>query len=479
MVNIPPTVANILNTLNNKGYPAYLVGGCVRDLLLGKKPKDWDITTQAQPDIIQQLFPDHFYENNYGTVAIKTDSPDPSLKIIEVTPFRVEGAYSDARHPDEVKFVNSLEQDLARRDFTINAMAMSVSGELSDPYQGQQDLKQKTIRAVGNPADRLAEDALRMLRAIRLASELNFQIDTTLADTIRQQATSIKQVSQERIGMEVIRLVMSPQPETGLQTLASTGLLAIILPELAEGLAVEQNRHHIFSVFEHSIKALQYAAEQDYSLAVRLAALFHDCGKPRTRGEKEGTSTFYGHEVVSQKMAQTAMQRLCFPKEIIKRTTHLIRQHMFYYDIDKVTEAGARRLLRRVGEENWDDLIKLRKADRMGSGVPKAEPYRLRHLQFLVEKAKQDPISTKQLAINGHTLISELGLAPGPIIGGILNALLAEVLTEPTKNKKAFLLQKATELKLKNIQDLKKLGLEAIEAAEQIREQEIKEKYHV
>ncbi len=520
-MTIPHEVQQIIATLQKAGFEAYAVGGCVRDLLLNKTPNDWDITTNAKPNEIQKLFPRSFYTNQFGTVTILTSPPPYKggdkgvVAEVEVTTYRVDVDYSDQRHPDEIKFTNSLREDLARRDFTINAMALSpntdsppfkggdkgvvIDGQLIiDPFGGIKDLHNKTIRAVGNPSDRFAEDALRLLRAVRLAAQLEFTIDgnppnkggeggfrhppsdkpNTFAAII-DHAADIKVVSQERVRDELIKIVMSHQPEYGFNLLQTTGLLAIILPELAEGIGVDQNKHHTFTVYEHSIKSLQYAANFGYSLPIRLAALFHDIGKPRTKHAKAEDYTFYAHDIVGARMTATLMKRLKFPNETTDQVVHLIRHHMFYYDIGKVTETGARRLLRRVGKENFKDLIKLRIAERKGSGVPKAEPYRLRHLQFLVEKAAQQPVSVRQLAIGGNDLIKELNLKPSPIIGGILNALLAEVLDDPAKNTRDHLLKQAAKLKEKNPQELKKLGEAAKEEEMLKKEDDIRRKYRV
>lgn len=480
----PPEVQEILATLKKAGFEAYTVGGCVRDLLLKKPPKDWDVATSAQPDEIQKLFPRNFYANKFGTVTVLTGG---LIKEVEVTTYRIEAEYTDRRHPDRVTFTPQLEEDLSRRDFTINAIALAprslgeVGPEIIDPFGGVKDLEKRLVRAVGKPDERFAEDALRLLRAVRLASELNFTIEPATLAAIQKHHVLIRAVSGERIRDELKKIILSDQPEKGFNLLVATKLLPEILPEIAEGIGVEQNKHHIYTVFEHNVKSLQFAADYDYPFHIRLAALLHDIGKPRTRrfDHQAGDYTFYAHDIVGARMAEKLMQRLHFSNNEIKQVTHLVRHHMFYYDIGKVTEAGLRRLLRRVGQENFDDLIKLRIAERKGSGVPKARPYRLRHLQFLAEKVSQQPLTVGQLAINGHTLMDELELQPGPILGGILNALLAEVLEDPKKNTKDYLLQRATELKDKDPYELKKLGLAAVSQEEQKREEEIKRKYHV
>lgn len=470
-MNLPDEVQLIITTLRQAGFTGYAVGGCVRDLLLGREPQDWDVTTNAQPEAIQKLFPNNFYNNRFGTVTVLPAQ-------IEVTTYRVEADYTDQRHPDSIKFTDKLEDDLARRDFTINAMALSGT-EIIDPFDGQSDLKQQLIRAVGKPSERFAEDALRLLRAVRLAAQLDFVIESATLQAIKEYAPSITAISHERVRDELVKIVMSDHPEYGFNILEGTGLLAHILPELQEGVGVGQNKHHIYTVFDHSVKSAQYAANYDYSLPIRLAALLHDIGKPRTKRPQGNDFTFYAHEIVGAHMAEKLLKRLHFSNDMIKHVVHLIRQHMFYYDVGKVTEAGMRRLLKRVGPEYFEDLIKLRIAERKGSGVPKAEPYRLRHLQFLAEKVSQQAISTSQLAINGNDLMKELGLKPGPQIGGILGALLADVIDHPTHNSRDYLLSKAQELQNSDPQQLKALGVEAKELEEKKREDDIRRKYHV
>ena len=497
-MTLPQEVQDVIATLRQANFEAYAVGGCVRDVLLKRQPKDWDVTTNAKPEEIQKLFPKNFYNNDFGTVTVLTKThPNPPLSgreteensppdkgelegvsEIEVTTYRIDAGYSDQRHPDNVEFTTSLEEDLARRDFTVNAMAMDEE-RIIDPFNGQEDLNKKLIRAVGNPSERFAEDALRMLRAVLFVAQLNFEIEGETQKELTMYAEAITAVSHERVRDELVNIVMSKQPEKGFTLLKDTGLLGLVLPEVADGIGVEQNKHHIFTVFEHNVKSLQFAADFGYALPVRLAALLHDIGKPKTRRSKDGDYTFYAHDIVGARMANKLLKRLRFSNEIIDKVTHLVRQHMFYYDVGKVTDAGARRLLRRVGKEHFADLIKLRIAERKGSGVPKAEPYRLRHLQFLVEKAAQAPITVGQLAINGQVLMDELKMKPGPAIGGVLNALLADVLDDPKKNEKAYLLQQAEKLKDKDPEELKKLGASAVEEEEKKREDDIRRKYHV
>jgi tRNA nucleotidyltransferase (CCA-adding enzyme) len=493
-MQLPKEVQDVLNALTSAEFEAHAVGGCVRDLLLGKEPKDWDVTTSANPKEIQEVFPNSFYTNDFGTVTVRTGE-DTGIREIEVTTYRIDADYNDQRHPDSVTFTKSIREDLARRDFTVNSIALKQADDtrrekhadevtidgmtLIDPFGGLKDLHNRTIRAVGNPTQRFSEDALRLMRAIRFSAQLGFEIEEYTLKAITEYAPAIEAVSHERIRDELIKIIMSRHPELAMNLLQKTGLLAYILPEVEEGVGITQNKHHVYTVFEHSVKSLQFAAEFEYSLPVRISALFHDVGKPRTRRFVGNDYTFYGHEIVGAHMTESIMKRLKFSSDMTKQVTHLIRQHMFYYDVGKVTPTGARRLLRRVGREHFDDLIKLRIAERKGSGVPKAEPYRLRHLQFMVEQAAKEPISVGQLAITGNDLIHELSLRPGPMIGGILHALLAQVLEDPKKNDKNYLLEQAKALQTKTPEELKKLGESAIEKEEKKQEEEIKRKYRV
>ena len=493
-MQLPLEVQSVLSTLHDAGFEAYAVGGCTRDLLLKQKPKDWDVTTSATPEEIQRVFPKSFYANQFGTVTVLTKSEDPTLQEVEITTYRIETTYSDQRHPDSVSFTTNLEEDLARRDFTINAMAMTQADSTApeadnsitledivviDPFGGLKDLNAKLIRAVGDPKERFSEDALRLMRGVRFSAQLGFTIEEKTREAIKAHAESIKSVSQERLRDELVKIVMSDKPELGLNLLKDTGLLVYILPELQEGVGVGQNKHHIYTVFDHCVKSLQFAAQYDYPLHVRLASLFHDIGKPRTKRQQGNDYTFYAHEIVGARMTEKLMKRLKFSNELIEKVTNLVRHHMFYYDVGQITEAGIRRLLRRVGPENFDDLIKVRIAERKGSGVPKAQPYRLRHLRFMADKVSQQAISVGQLTIDGNDLIKELGMKPGPIIGGILNALLAEVIEDPSKNVREYLLQRAQELRDKNPEQLKQLGSHAVEEEEKKREDDIRRKYHV
>ena len=479
-------IIDVGTALESAGFEAYLVGGCVRDLLLGHEPKDWDITTNAKPEEIQKIFLDSVYENNFGTVGIKTNSDNPKLKIVEVTTFRQEGKYTDKRHPDEIKFAETIEEDLSRRDFTVNALAMNLGHQersaVIDPYGGQNDLKNKIIRAVGNPEERFQEDALRLMRAVRFMAQLGFGIEEQTEAAVKKHAGLLEFVSKERVRDELSKLLSAEKAADGIRKMQGLGLLKLVLPELEEGVGMGQNKHHIYTVFEHNLKSLEYAAKNGFPLELRLASLLHDVGKPRSKRGDGPDSTFYGHQVIGERMVLSMLDRLRFSKAMIEKIALLVREHMFVYDPDTMTDAGARRLLRRVGEENINDLFLLREADRIGSGVPKAQPYRLRHLKFRIEKVSKDPISAKMLKVNGEDIMRVLGIEPSARIGFVLAILLEEVLDDPQVNVKEVLEKRIQELGLlsdSQLQEMAKFAKKSADKAQSRIEEEMKRKYFV
>ena len=485
--NIPEEIKDVAKSLEAANFQAYLVGGCVRDLLINHEPKDWDIAINATPEDVLGIFPDNVYENQFGTVGVKTESDDVKLRIIEVTTFRKEGRYTDKRHPDEVKFAKTIEEDLSRRDFTINAIALkpntqNLKPELIDPYGGEKDLSKNLIRTVGVPEERFEEDALRLMRAVRFATELGFQIDLNTRRAIEKNSGFLEMIAKERIRDEFIKIIISDRAAQGVILLEELNLLQYIIPELREGLGCGQNKHHIYTVFEHNVRALDYTASHKYSLLVRLAALFHDVGKPKTKRGDGPDSTFYNHEVVGAKITAQIMDRLRFPKDFGEKVVHLVHQHLFYYNVNEVTAAGVRRFLARVGIENVPDLIKVREADRIGSGVPKAVPYKLRHLLFMIDKVKSDPVSPKKLKIHGDDVMRIAKLDPGPKVGYILAILLEDVLDDPDKNTAKYLEKRVIELKVFSEKELKGLAEKAKERKEEYEqgiEHEIKQKHRV
>lgn len=486
---IPEGIVNIVETLEKGGFQAYLVGGCVRDLLLGRNPKDWDITTNANPEQIQGLFPKTVYENVYGTVVVINEAvEDISLRNVEITPYRLESGYSDRRHPDHVKFSNKIEDDLKRRDFTTNAMAVSLSDgaikDIIDLYGGFADIKDKTIRTVEKPQDRFNEDALRMIRAIRFAVELGFTIENETFAAIQALNTTINDVSRERIRDEFIKIIMSPSPMKGIQLLEESGLLKHFIPELTKSIGVEQNQAHAFTVWEHLLRSLQHAADNNWGLEIRLSALFHDIAKPQTKGVSRVTSqpTFYGHEVIGSRETRKILERMKFPSAIIEKVTKMVRWHMFFADTGTITLSAVRRMIVNVGKENIWDLMNVRVCDRIGTGRPKANPYRLRKYKSMIEEALRDPVSVGMLKIDGRKIMSVGNIPAGPKVGLVLNALMEEVLDNPKLNTEEYLEEKTRkllELPEKELQVLAEKGREKMEELDEEGLKKIRDKHFV
>ncbi len=588
--NIPEKILTVLRKLESAGYEAFLVGGSVRDLLRGVEPKDWDITTNAKPKKILEVFPDGKYENNFGTVIlpakyiqIETENDnqakekDNQLENLEITTYRIESTYSDNRRPDEVKFAKTLKEDLGRRDFTCNAIALQIksqksknkSYEIIDLFNGQQDIRNQVIRAVGDANERFNEDALRMMRAVRFASQLSqgddlqflkdrkgeghqnqkveyqtlhkiqdtrYKIQTSFNnqnrkdqtlkmrsevankntandlktpqsfrssnfdplytgggreatwwigeqtfDAIKKNAHLLKHISPERISDEFQKIILSDRPAWGVELLVETGLMKYIIPEVLETIGVRQNRHHYNgpynTVYKHMLAALKTCPSK--KLEVRLAAFFHDIGKPKAKRGHGYNATFYGHEYIGARMTKQIMERLKFPRKVIDKTVLLVKNHMFYYNVDEVGEKGIRKVIRKVGLENINDLIDVRIGDRLGSGVAKAVPYKLRHFKYMVEKVSKDPISVKDLKINGDILIKDYNFKPGPQMGAILEILLAEVLDNPKLNTIEYLSKRALELQNENLQQLRQLAKDKIKEEKQKEDQQTKGKYWV
>ena len=495
---IPEYIKKIITQLNTAGFEAWAVGGCVRDLLMNKEPNDWDITTNAQPEAILKVFPEAVYENIFGTVLVKVkNEAGETEQVVEVTTYRSEQGYADRRHPDEVKFEDKLEKDLARRDFTINALAVApIAGrqfkpdgfnklieldneawELVDYYGGEKDIKQRVIRAVGEPSERFKEDALRLMRAVRFASQLDFKLEPKTERAIGKLAGSLKFIANERIRDELIKILSSNQPARGFIKLEETKLLQYIMPELLAGIGMEQKGHHIYTVFDHSVLSLKNCPSADWR--VRLAALLHDIGKPSTKKIINGENTFYNHDYVGAKLARKIMTRLKFATVDIEKVVVLVANHMFYYNVGEVTAASVRRLIAKVGEQNLQDLIALRVADRLGSGTPKAVPYKLRHFQYMLDKVRHDPVSVKMLKINGTDLMEKLNLEPGPKIGAILDVLLSAVIEDPKLNTNEYLLNKSRELMNLDLTELREKAKSVITEKRAEEDKEIKKSHHV
>ena len=436
-IRLPAGVRWVIDELTGAGFEAFAVGGGVRDLLLGRTPKDWDVATPATPEEIQGVFPNAVYANRYGTVGVRQGGA-----VYEVTTYRAETEYRDARHPEKVVFVKRLEDDLARRDFTVNAIATDGK-RLVDPFDGRSDLGAKRIRAVGDPAERFQEDALRLIRAVRFAAQLGFAIDPETLVAVRANAERLKLISAERIRDEFMHIIASDRPGEGMRLLLETGLLEQFLPELLEGADLDQPKHHRYPVLEHNLRSLEHTPSKDP--LVRLAALLHDVGKPRSARGSGADRTFHGHEVIGARMTKEIMRRLRFSNDDLKRVTSLVRHHMFLFQFES-TDKAVRRIVRRVGPENVDDLIALRVGDRLGSGCKIGLTRKLEIFKERSLEVQKEPISTRMLKVDGNDLMRDLGLKPGPRIGQILNALLEDVLDDPKRNTKEHLLARAKEL---------------------------------
>ncbi len=451
-VDINPLALAIVRQLENHGFEAWIVGGAIRDTLLGIPTLDWDFATNAKPEEILSLFSESFYDNHFGTVMVAAKHLKQQFQlsvniddevVFDITTYRSEKGYSDKRRPDKIIWGQTIEEDLQRRDFTINAMAAKPtsphSWQLLDPYHGHTDLQAKLIRAVGDPHQRFNEDALRMLRAIRFAAQLGFQIESQTFQAIQKLAPNLKFISWERIGDEFMKILTTNHPADGILLLVNSGLAQIIIPELVQAKNIPQSGHHLYDVFTHSIESLRGCPSKDP--LVRLATLLHDIAKPLTFKQKGKKITFYNHEVIGARVAKKIAQRLRLSKKDQDLIFTLVRWHMFAYD-PQMTDAAIRRFIRRVGKDNIHKMMMLRVGDRLGGGS-KATSWRLNELQKRIGEQLYQPLSLKDLKINGHDLMKHLHLKPGPIIGQILNQLFEEVLEDSSKNTQEYLLSRA------------------------------------
>ena len=446
-IRVPADVERVVARLVAAGHEAYVVGGCVRDALRGVDPHDWDVATSATPEDIQKVFRHALYLNRFGTVVVREGQHE-----IEVTTYRVEADYADHRHPTEVAFTDSLHEDLARRDFTMNAMAWRPGnegkpGELVDPFGGQRDLDAKIVRAVGEPRERFQEDALRMLRAVRFATRLGFVIDPRTAGAIRECASLAASLSGERIQQEIIKMLEAEKPSVAFRMLSDLGLLAVICPELEIAKDTPQDKAVAQNVFDHSLATMDASPldERDpkQRYVLRLAGLFHDIGKPATFADGH----FHQHEFVGEAKAREILRRWRFEKETVTQVTHLIRNHMFWYQTEW-SGSAVRRFVRKVGLENIPALFALRKADNIGSGARSPRMYALESLWERVQEEIRaaSAFSLKDLAIDGNDVMKELGIAPSPEVGRILNELFERVTEEPRLNTREKLLELAREI---------------------------------
>lgn len=442
-IHLPPYVLTVLETLEDHGHEAWVVGGALRDTLLGKEPSDWDVATSAHPGEVKALFPHHLsFGEKFGTITVVMEGHQ-----VEVTTFRGEGGYRDRRHPEQLIFGVDLATDLQRRDFTINAMAWHPERGLYDPFGGWEDLQRRRIRAVGEAGERFQEDALRLLRAVRFAAQLGFRLEKETGRAIRRHCTLIRSISPERVREELTLLLLSPRPKRGVRLLWATGLLAELLPELLEGYGLVQNPFHAYSVYTHCLLTM---AHTPADLPLRWAGLLHDIGKARTRTiDERGYVHFYGHDQVSAQLAEQILLRLRYPRRLVEQVALLIRNHMFRYTVE-TTDASLRRLILRVGKENIMDLVTLRRADAAAVGVPATRHHRQGEIAELEARlkallAREELPSRHTLQVKGEDLMAAFGLSPGPLLGRLLDYLFEEVLSDPRLNQRETLLALAEE----------------------------------
>lgn len=436
-IKIPSICKKIGTVFIQHGFSCYLVGGAIRNITAGFPAKDYDLATDASPNEVMEIFKRVVPTGiKHGTVTVFYLG-----KSFEVTTFRLESDYTDSRRPDAVSYTPSIYEDLKRRDFTMNAMAYNLdTDELIDPHNGRKDLENRVIRAIGNPVERFNEDGLRLLRACRFSSQLNFSIEDTTLQALETCRRNLQKVSYERIRDEIIRTIESAKPSIGLKIMQTTRILEIILPEIADCVGILQKGYHQFDVFTHSILACDMAPQDN--LHVRLAALLHDIGKPPAKAiNPEGEVTFYNHEKISADLTSHIMRRLRFSKKVEEYVTRLVFHHMFHYQ-SEWTDAAIRRFISRVGKDLIDDLLILRKADQFAlSGKiflsPQMKEFEAR-LRGILEE--EHALTLKDLDINGKDLQTELGVSKGPFIGTILEELLRTVLDDPELNKKETLL---------------------------------------
>ncbi len=534
--NTPKHVRMVSAMLQHSGFEAYLVGGCVRDHIMGSIPNDYDITTNATPEQIGALFPRTFYENTYGTVGVVTVNEEESSKIaetnlenlkfssaykdenvtqetlieyksieslkyqellkkevekitkesiVEVTPYRLESDYSDGRRPDSVKWSQNIDDDLKRRDFTCNAIAYDLTtGNIKDNFNGILDIKDRVLKCVGEAEHRVAEDSLRMLRAVRFSAKLGFQIEKVTRETIKNNHFLLKNISHERIRDEFSKMLMTDEPKKAIELCSELGILKYISHEIEAGIGVDQNQAHSFDVWKHNLLTCQHAADKGWPLELRLSALFHDVSKPETRrfSKEKNDYTFYGHDVVGGRVSREILERLKYPKDTVEYVSSMVRWHMFFSDTEQITLSAVRRLITNVGKEKIWDLVNLRICDRVGTGRPKEEPYRLRKYQSMIEQALTDPISLKQLKIDGKRIMDVTQETPGPRVGLTLNALFGEVLEDPSKNTVDYLENRALHMKTLELKELKKLadsGKEVIQNENDKKLESIKKEFKV
>lgn len=440
MVKIPPPVHAFMQTIREHTFEVYIVGGAVRDMLLGMETTDWDFATSATPEQLLHIFPDSFYHNTYGTVTVKWGAGGEEM-LFEITPYRTEHSYTDNRRPDTVVWADDVKEDLARRDFTMNAMA--YDGEsLIDPFGGKQDLEAKLIRTVGDPDARFGEDALRLMRAIRFAAQLGFLIESKTRESITRNSALITRISWERIRDEFLRTICAPHASEGVLFLKNSNILRFILPELDACFGIPQKspgRHHIYDVGTHLVMSLKHSQSQDP--ITRFATLIHDVGKVRTfhKDPESGMITFYNHEVVGTHQVVQIADRFRLSKDQKDKLVRLVEHHQFVVSED-MTDNAIRRFIRNVTKEYLDDMFELRHADRLGGAAAetswRTELFKKRVAQLLIE-----PFTVKDLKVDGNDVMEILKIKPSRQVGEILDALFAKVENKEVPNERETLLE--------------------------------------
>jgi len=432
---LPDKVKMVMQKVLDKGGEIYVVGGAVRDWLLKKETKDWDFATNLTPEKMKEIFPKNsFCENKFGTFSvIQKDN-----EIFEITTYRTEKNYSDKRHPDVVEWGKTLGEDVERRDFTINAMAMNIDGEITDLNNGMEDLNNRLIRTVGNPDDRFSEDALRMIRAIRIAAQIGFLIEEKTFESIQKNAHLISEIAGERIRDELFKILLAKKPGDGLRLLKTSGLLQEIMPELLPGVGMGQKGHHIYDVWDHELESLNNC--QSNNPITRLATLLHDVGKPAVMKEVDGEKTFHNHEVVGSRIAVKIGKRLRLSNKELEQLFILVRWHMFTVE-DTQTDKAVRRFIRNVTPEYLDEMISLRRSDRLGSGA-KESSWRWELFKKRLVEVQKQPFTVKDLKVNGLDVMEILKIKPSRQVGEILDKLFAEVEEKPELNVREVLLEK-------------------------------------
>ena len=431
---VPTAVVDVMDRLHAAGHAAYVVGGSLRDALGGRDPADWDLATDALPERLVALLHGSVYENRFGTVAVRREDD-----VYEITTFRTEHEYADFRRPHKVEFGTDIVADLARRDFTVNAIAWGRGATgvepraLVDPFGGLGDLERRVLRAVGDPDARFREDALRMIRAVRLAATLGFAIEPATLEAVRANAELVGHLSGERVGAELEKLLAAPAPSVGLRLAQETGLLAVIAPELARQPGIRQNKLPGEDLWDHTLRTVDAAPAS--RPVVRLAALVHDIGKPATLADGH----FHHHDVVGARLAESWLRRLRLPRAAADDVAHLVRHHMFWPD-PGLSDAAIRRFLKRVGARHLDNLFALRRADDIGSGMPPDDPDILWFRERLeAELAAEAALDRYALVVDGDDLMRELGLDPGPRLGRMIDDLVERVIMDPALNERATL----------------------------------------